>query len=322
MYRVIMAPTDLSDFENAAILAAAKLAQRFDAALHLVRVLAPPMIVETIPQMKAFEIAEQTLAEERAEGARELEARGTELRASSGVDVRTAIKEGRVTQTLRDYAAEIKADLIVMSSHSRGGLKRINLGSVTDYVIRNTHIPVLVVRPDVSFLDEAPDAPGRIVVPLDGSAMAEQILPEVVALASALKATVTVLHVLTPQTYAQKRIVQPGLPWWDDDIAAADAYLSGPADFVAASGVAVEKQVILNTDVAAAILDYATRVRANLIAVATNGLGGIRRFVFGTIADELTRKSAISLLLYHPNLEAATEDQHPASEVAAAMGRD
>ena len=207
-----------------------------------------------------------------------------------------------------------------MASHSRGGLKRLNLGSVTDYLIRNTHVPVLVVKPDVPFFDNASEPTARIVVPLDGSKMAEEILPQVVGLASALSATVTLLHVLTPQTYAQKRIVQPGLPWWDTDIAAADAYLSGQADVMAASGVAVTKDVILNTDVAAAILDYAIRVRANCLAVATNGVGGLRRFVFGTVADEVTRKSPISLLVFHPNVESATDSVRVTSEAAAAAG--
>jgi nucleotide-binding universal stress UspA family protein len=320
MYKVIMAPVDLSPLETPALTVAARLARQFDTTLHLVEVLAPPIVVQTIPPMKAFEITEQALAEEREACRQKLEALGVEVETKHGVRVQTTLKDGRVTQTLRDHAIEIGADVIVMASHSRGGLKRLNLGSVTDYLIRNTHIPVLVVKPDVAFFDEASEGTARIVVPLDGSAMAEEILPQVIALASALQATVTLLHVLTPQTYAQKRIVQPGLPWWDTDIAAADAYLSGRADFVATSGVQVTKDVTLNTDVPAAILDYAIRNGANCLAVATNGVGGIRRFVFGTVADELTRKSPISLLVFHPNLQAANDSVPGTSEAAAATG--
>ena len=320
MYKVIMAPVDISPVESPAIAVAARLARRFDGAVHLVRVLAPPIVALTVPPIKAFEITEEALAEEREACRKELEGLGAEVEGNYGVPVRTTLKEGRVTQTLRDHAVEIGAEVLVMSSHSRGGLQRLNLGSVTDYLIRNTHIPVFVVKPDVAFFDEASEATARIVVPLDGSVMAEQILPEVVALAPALNASVTLLHVLTPQTYSQKRIVQPGLPWWDADIAAADAYLSGQADFVATTGVAVTKDVILNTDVPGAILDYAIRNRANCIAVATNGVGGIRRFVFGTVADEVTRKSPISLLVFHPNLQLTTDSVPGTAEAAAAAG--
>jgi nucleotide-binding universal stress UspA family protein len=320
MYKNIMAPVDLSPMENPAISVATRLARQFDATVHLVRVVAPPVIIEPNPQMKAFEITEQALAEEHEASRKKLETLGAELEKEAGVRVQTTLKDGRVTQTLRDYAAEIGADVIVMTSHSRGGLKRLNLGSVTDYLIRNTHIPVLVVKPDVPLFDEAAGVTARIVVPLDGSEMAQEILPQVVALASALKATVTLLQVLTPQTYSQKRILQPGLPWWDADIAAADAYLSGQAEFIATSGVTVTTDVTLNTDVPAAILDYAIRNKASCLAVATNGVGGLRRFVFGTVADELTRKSPISLLVFHPGVESATDTVRGNSAAATAGG--
>ena len=319
MYKNILAPVDLSPTENPAISVATRLARQFDATVHLVRVVAPPVIIEPNPQMKAFEITEQALAEEHEACRKKLEALGAEVEKEAGVRVQTTLRDGRVTQTLRDHAAEIGADVIVMTSHSRGGLKRLNLGSVTDYLIRNTHIPVLVVKPDVPLFDEA-GVTARIVVPLDGSEMAQEILPQVVALASALKATVALLQVLTPQTYSQKRIVQPGLPWWDADIAAADAYLSGQAEFIAASGVTVTTDVTLNTDVPAAILDYAIRNKASCLAVATNGVGGLRRFVFGTVADELTRKSPISLLVFHPGVESATDTVRGNSAAATAGG--
>jgi nucleotide-binding universal stress UspA family protein len=304
MYKVIMTPVDASLRETPALTVAAMLARQLDATLHLVRVLAPPIVAQRVQQINPVDITEEDLSAEVEAHRANLEALGAEVERNSEVRVHTTLMVGRVTQTLRDHADEIGADVIVMSSHSHGGLKRLNLGSVTDYLIRNTHIPVLVVKPDAAFVDEGPEATARFVVPLDGSAMAEQIVPEVAALATALNASVTLLHVVTPQTYAQKRIVQPGLPWWDADIAAANKYLSGQADFLAASGVTVAKDVILNADVPFAILDYSIRNRANCIAVATNGVGGLRRFVFGTVADEVTRKSPISLLVFHPNLQA------------------
>jgi len=319
MYRVIIAPTEESDFENSAIDAAVKLAQRFDAVLHLVQVLAPSLVADTLPRVPALESTEQALGDERLLRLQKLEALGSKLRAGSRIRVITALKEGNVTQTLRDYVAELEADLIVMSSHFRGGLKRLNLGSVTDFLVRNTNIPVLIVKPDVSLFEEAPEATALlIVVPLDGSAMAEQILPEVVAFASALNATVSLLRVLTPQNYAQKQIIQPGFPWWDADIAAADAYLSGHVDELIGRGIVATKDVTLNDDVPTAILDHAIRARANLIAIATNGIGGIRQFVFGTVADEVSRRSQISLLVFRPDVEAVTANRDPASAAGAA----
>jgi nucleotide-binding universal stress UspA family protein len=309
MYRVIMAPTEGSDIEKGAISVAVKLAQRFGADLHLVRVLSAPLVIENVPRPPVLEITEQTLREERLARLHKLEALGSELRAVGNIRVTTALKDGQIGPTLRDYATESNADLIVMSSHSRGGLKRVTLGSVTDFLIRNTHLPVLVVKPPAAFIGATPEETVvRIVVPLDGSAMAEQILPEVAALASGPNVTLHLLQVLTPQTYSPDQIVQPGLPWLESAIAGADAYLSGPAGYLAKEGVKANKEVILGESVATAILDYAARIEANLIAIATSGSGGMTRFVFGTVSDEVTRKSPTSLLVFHPRREAMTGD--------------
>jgi len=307
MYKVIMAPTEGSDTERTALSVAVKLARRFDAELRLVRVETAPMVVESEVRQPVLEITEQTLREERLARLRKLEALGTECRALGDIRVITALEDGRIAPTLRDYATRFNVDLIVMSSHSRGGVTRITLGSVTDYLIRNTNIPVLVVKQSASFLGATfEETAPRIVVPLDGSELAEKILPEIVALASRLNATVSLLHVLTPATYSQKEIMQPGLPWWDADIENAESYLAHAASNLAEEGLTVSKDVVLSEDVATAILDYSTRTSADLIAIATRGGGGMSRFVFGTVADEVTRKAPTSLFVFHPKLSEVT----------------
>lgn len=320
MYKVIMAPTEGSDSERTAISVAVKLAQRFDADLRLVRVEAAPLVVETIPQSPLL-ITEQTLLDERLARLRKLEALGTECRSQGDIKVMTAYEDGPVAPRLRDYALKFNVDLIVMASHSRGGVRRITLGSVTDYLIRNTNIPVLVVRSSGSLIGATPEQTfSRIVVPLDGSALAEQILPEIAALASRLRSTVSLLQILTPLTYSQKEIMQPGLPWWDNDIAAADAYLARAASYLTEEGLTVSKDVVLSEDVATAILDFSIRTRADLIALATSGIGGMSRFVFGTVADEITRKSPTSLLVFHPKQSAATESVRGSSAAETLTG--
>lgn len=321
MYRVIMAPTEGTDIESGAISAAVKLAQRFDAELRIVRVQTSPLVIETVPRPPVLEITEQTLLDERRARLRKLEALGTELRALGDIRVITALEDGPVAPTLRDYAKEFNVDLIVMSSHARGGLKRVTLGSVTDYLIRNTRVPVLVVKPPASFIGAtSQETVGRIVVPLDGSALAEQILPEVAALAVRLNATVNLLQVVISLTHPQEQIRQASSTSREAGIASAGAYLSGPADYLTKEGVGVSKEVILSDHVATAILDYAARMEATLIAIATSGSGGMSRFVFGTVADEVTRKSPTSLLVFHPKGQAATSGAPGASEGRALAG--
>jgi len=322
MYKVIMAPTEGSDSERGAISVAVKLAHRFDADLRLVRVKSEPLVIEPFAQMPVLP-TEEMLREERVAHLRKLEALGSECRALGEIRVMTALEDGPVGPTLRDYALKFNVDLIVMSSHARGGMKRIALGSVTDYLIRRTNIPVLVVRPPVSFIGAGlqQEPVSRIVVPLDGSQLAEEILPGVAALALRLGSTVSLLHVLAPISYSQKEIMQPGLPWWDADIAAADAYLARAASYLTNEGLAVSKDVVLSDNIATAILDYSARMRADIIALATNGTGGMSRFVFGTVADEVTRKSTTSLLVFHPKtpVEVADTNEHTSTKALAGV---
>jgi nucleotide-binding universal stress UspA family protein len=306
MFNVIMAPTDGSDLERPAIALAVRLARRFDAELHLVRVETPPFVIEPGFSPGVLEILEQTAAEARVARLEKLEALAAECRALGEIRVVAALETGAAAPTLLEHARRHKADLIVMSSHARGGIKRLTLGSVTDYLIRRADIPVMVAKPSISSMASDPYPTfNRILVPLDGSLVAEQILPLVVSLASQLQATVSLVYVLTPLTYAQKEIMQPGLPWWDEDIAVANKYLESAAECLAKAGLPVGKDVILSEDVASAILDYSVRIRADLIAIATNGAGGVSRLLFGGVADELTRKSETSLLVFHPEENAA-----------------
>jgi nucleotide-binding universal stress UspA family protein len=322
MYKVIMAPTEGSESERAAISAAVKLARLFEADLRLVRVDSVPVIIEPVPRAPMLAATEESIREERLARLRKLEALGTECRSLGDIRVMVALEEGPTSSTLADYARRFGVDLIVMSSHARGGVRRITLGSVTDYLIRHTNISVLVVRPPASFMGAIPQASfSRIVVPLDGSVLAEQILSQVAPLASSLHATVSLLRVLTPVTHLQEQTMQPGLPWWDKDIAVADACLARAERYLMSEGIKVTKDVVLSDDVATAIIDYAARTKADLIAIATTGRGGMSRFVLGSVADEVTRKAPLSVLAFHPKCPSAAvaPSEHSIEETLAGV---
>jgi nucleotide-binding universal stress UspA family protein len=301
MFKAILAPTEGSDSERAALSVAVKLAQRFNADLRLVRVDSAPVNIEPVPQAPMLMVTDELIREERLARLHQLEALGTECRSLGDIRVITSLEDGPVGPALRDYANNFNVDLIVISSHARGGVRRTILGSVTDYLIRNTNIPVLVVKQPASFIGATPEETlSRILVPLDGSALAEQILPEVAEVALRLNSAVTLLRVLTPVTYSRYQVTQPGLPWRDFDMAKADASLARSASYLADKGLTVSQDVVLNDDVPNAIISYVARTGSDLIAIATSGSGGLSRFAFGTVADEVTRKSPCSLLVFHP----------------------
>lgn len=315
MYEVIMVPTEGSDLERPAIALAVRLARRFEAELRLVRVEPTELAVEATPGVGSYFVTDAAISETRLTQLRYLEALGSECREFGGIRVITTLEDGPVAPTLKEYAERYEVDLIVMSSHSRGGIARITMGSVADFLIRRADIPVIVVKAGLYSMTTDPNNTfNRIVVPLDGSELAEEILPHVVDVASRLRATVSLLRVLTPHTYSQKEIMQAGLPWWQDDITIANAYLDQAAAYLTAKGLVVSKDIVLSENVPTAILDYSTRSKADLIAIATRGVGGVGRFVFGSVADEITRKSGTSLLVLHPTRVARTEVREPAED--------
>lgn len=309
MYKVIMVPTAGDELEQPAIALAVRLTRATDAELRLVRVETAPVAVDPIPGKNPLSITEHDWGEARLHRLRKLEALGTQCRALGEVRVITSLEDGIVNPTLIAYAQRFNVDLIVMSSHLRGGIKRATLGSTADYLIRNTDIPVVIAKPSLSISDDPFNAMSKIVVALDGSGHSEQILPHVWMLALRLGASVSLLHVLTPKNYSQRQIIQPGLPWWEADITEANSYLAGVAANLKQEGIDVTTDVVLSDDVGAAILDYVARGNADLLAIATSGAGGFKRLVFGSVADEVTRKSPVSLLVFH------AEDSAPKSDV-------
>lgn len=318
MYKVIMVPTQGSETERSALSVAVRLARRFGAEIRLVQVETGTVILEANTRPADSARTEALIEAERLSRRQKLEALGSECRAW-GVTVATAMEEGLVAQGLTSYAERNDVDLIVMSSHSRGGLKRISLGSVTDFMIRNTHVPVLVVRPPATFIPNAPDDHfGRILVPLDGSALSEQILPQVEALAIPLNATVSLLQVLTPFTYSQREIKDPAMPWWETEVASGESYLSRVARYLTEKGLTVQHEVVIGDMISDTILQYAVRARIDLIAIATSGTGGFRRLLLGTVADAVTRKSQTSVLVFHPSvITSATHERINAQPATA-----
>jgi nucleotide-binding universal stress UspA family protein len=301
MYKAIMVPTDGSGFDREAIRVALRIAERTEAKVRLVRVLATGSLFGMAATAEGTAIAAEVVHSERDRALSELYALAAECRVMSNADVTVDLHAGPINDVLEGYARRNEIDLIVMSTHGRSGISRLSLGSVTDSLIRHTTIPVLVVKPPTSYLNpQVIEAFRRIVVPLDGSTLAEQILPRVVALAKLEEAEITLLNVLIPQAYSQREIVDPTLPWWDKDITHAQAYLFRIAGKLRRNGVTVTTDIVIGENVASAIGDFAAREKADLIAIATHGRGGLARLIRGSVADAVMHSSRVSMLVFKP----------------------
>lgn len=144
----------------------------------------------------------------------------------------------------------------------------------------------------------------RLLVPLDGSRLAEAALPAAFALAARCGAEVTLLHVIehnAPSTVHG----EPHL----DEVDEAHAYLESVAARYQDTGVAIDLHVHPNQehDVARSIGQHADELAADLIALATHGSSGLRGFLFGRIAQQVLRHTDTPVLLVQPVEEGGGE---------------
>lgn len=319
MYTTILVPTDCSGFDREAIRVALRLAEKSQAKIHLVRVSASASffgIAASDGLVLSVEALQQELDTELAE----LHALAAECRTITTAAVTTSLEQGPTADVLAGYAKRNDVDLIVMSTHGRSGFARLSLGSVTDSLVRLTTIPVLVVKPPRSYLNpQVAGAFKRIVVPLDGSALAEQVLARIATLADMEGSELTLLYVLKPHTYSQEQIQDPLLPWWEKDIASAQAYLLPMAAKLRRRGFTVSSDIVIGEDVPAKIAEFARSEKADLIAIATHGRGGLSRFMNGSVADALMKSARTSVFVFHPAGKAASAGAKPLAEREVAL---
>lgn len=157
----------------------------------------------------------------------------------------------------------------------------------------------------------------HILVPLDGSRLAESALGPAMALAERLKSRVTLLHILerrAPDTiHGERHLTSAG---------EAEAYLLGISSRFADAGIAVETHTHPNPegDVAASIAIHARGHRADLIVLCAHGQGGLRGWLFGTIAQRLVRHSGTPVLMIREEVGGVTTPFAPSRLLVALDG--
>jgi nucleotide-binding universal stress UspA family protein len=317
MYRVIMVPTDGTGFDREAIRVALRIAERTEAKLRLVRVLGTGTFFGVAMAAEGTAVAAEVVRSERDRALSELYALAAECRTISNAAISVDLHAGPVSDVLENYARRHEVDLIVISTHGRSGIARMSLGSVTDSLIRHTSIPVLVVKPPASYLNpQAGNAFSHVVVPLDGSSLAEQILPPIATLATLEGAELTLLHVIKTRNLGPTEITTPDVPWWERDVKAAQIYLQRISrQLRRRAGLCVRTDIVVSQNVSSAISDFAAREKVDLIAIATHGRGGLARMLRGSVADGVLHQANRSMLVLKPDNVLTSEDMLQTTEV-------
>ena len=308
MYSKIIVPLDGSELSEQALPYARLVARSLAAPIELVQAfdMLPPRVLGAHTDHEMAGRLERS-AQRRAQ---EYLASAAEPLAADGYAVSYTALHGAPAEAVVSVASADPAALVVMSTHGRGGIARWVMGSVTDKVLHMMPNPMLIVRATATGPAAPQSAVQTVVVPLDGSPLAELALPHAISIAAALGSGITLLRVTpTEEYYRYQLTVTPdmaSIPDFDGvsagELAASDAqdvaaYLADVENRLAtdhAQGVVADHRQHQN--VAQAIIAK-TGEQPALVVMTTHGRSGVGRVVLGSITDRVVRHSNVPVLV-------------------------
>lgn len=264
MFRSILLPTDGSAFSERILPRVEQLlAEQEGGRLCLLRVL---------PSSDHPEGDFREATQELSELQRALEQRGLQAtyRIERGDPVEGIVNTIRASQP----------DLVAMATHGRTGLTRLVRGSVAEGVLRHSEVPLLICNTHAQLSEDAPRFQ-RVLVPLDGSPSAAEVLPLARELSLLCGAEVVLFQAAPDEGAAAARRLE----------------LEARAGKFEGTGIPrVEVEVSVG-EPAREILRAVERRRVDLLAMSTHGRTGFARLRFGSVAEAVLREVPCPLLL-------------------------
>jgi nucleotide-binding universal stress UspA family protein len=292
MYRSILVPLDGSLPSEQSLPYAAAIARRSGAALQLAYVHTPLIVGEGVmylgtPDVQLWEEEKKYLLSV------------VERLKKTGLDkVSAHVLEGPIAETLQEQALGEGCDLVVMTTHGRGPVSRFWLGSVADQLVHRLPIPLLLIRTREEAPSPAAEPEVRtMLVALDGTPEAEQILEPAGVLAKLLGASCTLLRVVpTAVPHGIRKETAVGAALADKLRAEAHVYLQRLSASLRDRGIAVQTCITADAHAATAILKASGEY--DLLALETHGRRGLPRLFLGSVADKVVRGASIPVLVH------------------------
>jgi nucleotide-binding universal stress UspA family protein len=334
IYRRMLVPLDGSKLAEETFPYARELAARLNLDLDFLHVLLPTESrLTTMSQVYV-----DTLAVSAKEQIQKIQTTNKSKGSISPIRVRSKVVTGYPAEEILKYSEENAVDIILMATHGNSGVRRWALGSVAYQVLHASNIPVLLIRsgiPDEIVYDQWPQK--TLLVPLDGSELAESALPHAKALANqrGLEAIEVLLLsayepvIISPASYYLiPTDVAPGMSTeWEGYVKeetakakeACEKYLSKIADQFKSVGIKVRTEAVLGK-AAEEIIKYADKNPFQLIVMASHGRSGIKHFTFGSITERILLEVSVPVFIVIPssrtNLKSALDQNQDDEQLA------
>jgi nucleotide-binding universal stress UspA family protein len=214
--------------------------------------------------------------------------------------IKTLVETGRPEEVIIEKAAEEEDTLITMATHGRSGVNRWLLGSVAEKVLRGATDPVLLIRAREDNRTEDGPTLKSVIVPLDGSDLAERVLPAAIELAKQRDLEIVLVRTYNIPTTAYAGVEGYALPiddllkgmreeaceYLENKVADVKRLGAAKVSFIAREGLASDE-----------IISFAKNIPGGLIAMSTHGRSGVRRWVLGSVTETVVRHSENPVLV-------------------------
>jgi nucleotide-binding universal stress UspA family protein len=236
-----------------------------------------------------------------AEASGELRRIAAEL-TTDGPPVKTVICDSdEIGYAVLEQIQQDATDLVIMRTHGRVGIERAVLGSVTQEVLADSNIPIMLLRPGGRRITHIKN----LLVPVDGSPGGTLALGTAVQLSQTTGASLQLLEVSVPAlTWLYAGDAYSGMsyydPAWDEDaLASARTYVDRVVKRLRTGQIPAEGEARQAPVVAQAIVQAADTSNADMIVMSTRALTGPARALLGSTADAVVRTAHCPVLLIH-----------------------
>jgi nucleotide-binding universal stress UspA family protein len=277
----ILLATDGSEDAELAATTAVSLAGSTGSELHVVHTWRP------VPSVH-FDALIRREMEREAQGI--LDEQVKKIEGLGGTVAQARLSEGGAAEEIAALAEEVEAGLIAVGSRGRGRIRRLLMGSVSDAVVRHAHHPVVVVRwKPVVF-------PAKILLATDGS---EEAILAAQTAADLSERTGSELHVVhvgeIPFTHYPDRYGYRAL--YEEDEKEARELLEAQIEKMKGAGVIVAQAHLRLGRADEGIVVLAEELGADLVAMGSRGLGGVKRALMGSVSDSVGRHAHCPVLI-------------------------
>jgi len=300
MFDTILVPLDGSQLADCVLPHVLAIARPFDADITLLRVLEKNH-AGTSAQL--FDLLNWQIDKTRA--ALYLDKIQARLEKSN-IRVQTEVLEGLIAEGITEYAQNQGMKLIILSSHGRHGLTQWGISSITQKIILSAQTSLMIVRAHQygGRVDELTEVQvyRHILMPLDGSQRAENVLPIITQLANFHKSQIHLVQVVqTPEMARQmppmRKDIELSNRIVERNCEEAERYLEQLKSRSYLEGITIQTHLIASDNAAVALHQLAEQEQIDLVALSAHGYSGNHQWPYGSMVNNFIMYGRVSLLI-------------------------